>query len=84
VNYLINTGKTSAGNFDWALGEMRQSVHYYGYFDKNQANYLFKLAMGENGTAEWAKQQLLNNVLNMSIDDLYYMYLLGDSIRCTK
>jgi hypothetical protein len=75
---LINVGRISAGNYDWALNELHQSVHYYGYFDKNQADYLFSLAIGSDGNAQWAKQQILNNVLDITVDDLYYMYVLGD------
>lgn len=75
---MINTGKSSGQGFSWALNELHQSVHYYGYFDKNQSDYLFGLAVGNDGNAEWAKAQLLNNVVDITIDDLYYMYLLGD------
>jgi hypothetical protein len=75
---LINTGKSSGYGYSWALNELHQSVHYYGYFDKSQADYLFTLAMGSDGNAAWAKAQLLNNVVDVTVDDLYYLYVLGD------
>ncbi|MFC4104265.1 S8 family serine peptidase [Paenibacillus xanthanilyticus] len=79
VNYLLNTAGTSEGNRDWALKELSQSVKYYGAFDKNQFLYLFNLAVdGQGGEASWARLELINNVVNVTIDDLYYLYVMGD------
>ncbi|MCP3773346.1 hypothetical protein NLX71_08455 [Paenibacillus sp. MZ04-78.2] len=54
ATYLANTAAISEGNYDWALGYIKDN----SFLDDNEARYLLNLAMIDDGDGAWARKRI--------------------------